>query len=265
MSSFVNRLVQRSRGEAVVAEPYRAPLLTSSFTPPDTVSAPASMGQHPTADRVAFKAHFQDQPQAPDDNSEPRVKPSPLNRRPETLNPVASPVRATVMQNDIHVTMDKPGINPLPPSGDHTPSPRLQHASLYAAPPEGVKPGQIDFHETHTYKVDSAASQSAESVDQDLPLTRFHYSQLGQTGKSQKRVHQHPAQPKHRHASASSVDHAAIAAMQEEQTIDVHVHIGRIDIRATTNNPPPMQNRAAKTQTTMSLNDYIQGRTGGQR
>jgi hypothetical protein len=263
--SFVDRLVQRSRGEALAAEPYRAPLLSSSFAPPDAVSASELMGQHPTADRLASKTHVQDQPQAPDDNSKPRVKPGQLSRRPETLNPVASPVRATVMQNDIHVTMDKTGVKTLPASGNHTTSPGLKHASPSAAQPEGEKPGQIDFHETHTYKVDPVASQLAESVEKALPLTRWHDWQLGQTGKTQKRGHQHLAQSKHRHASASSVDHAAIAVMQEEQTIDVNVHIGRIDIRATTSNPPPVQNRAAKTQTTMSLNDYIQGRTGGRR
>jgi hypothetical protein len=262
---FVYRLVQRSRGEAVAAEPYRAPRLTPRFAPPNAVSALASVGQHPTADRVAFQAPVQDPPQAPDDHSTPRVKPGPLSGRPKTPNPSASPVREVEKPKGIHVTMDNTGVKTPPVSGDPTRPPGRQHAGLPGAPPEGETPRRIDCHETRTHTVGPAASQSAERVQQAWPLTRWHDRRLEQTGQTQTRGDRYPAQPKHRQAGASRVDHAATAVVKEAQTIDVDVHIGRIDIRATTSNPLPAQHRAAKTQTTMSLDDYIQGRTGGRR
>jgi hypothetical protein len=64
---------------------------------------------------------------------------------------------------------------------------------------------------------------------------------------------------------SSLVDKKAAVLPQENPFIDVQVHIGRIDIRATPKTTPPAQTTKAKAQNTMTLNDYIQQRTADRR
>jgi len=265
VNGFINRLVQRSRSEAVVAEPYRTPLLMVNPVSSNGVSDPQAMDQHPTADNAFPAQHFQDRPQAESINSETATsKPDSLSSWVETLNSRLSAVKTSVIQNDIPTITAKLDINARPNFGDNTQSPRLQQANSYTAQPKSIKRNEFVLNENHEYSPLAVKSQRPESIKQALPLPRFYNVPLENTSKPKKHPQQ-PAQQIFHGVNAPIINKAAVAAMPESQTIDVHVHIGRIDIRAANNSRQPVQNTAPKTQASMGLNDYIEQRTRGRR
>jgi hypothetical protein len=260
VKAFLDRLLQRSRGEASSAMPYRKPLFNPNYASQSDVTAtalttPAAHGYQPVTDDGAPSQY----------NVEPRLIESAeqkLFSRSPTAQPLvqgayrpiqsasepsrASSVPPATMQPGFEYHLAKPQMPVTPSQLDDTY--RLRETST--TPDMPIRNHRLDVP-------DRPVVSSAQPLQRAVPLPPEVPAQprVGTTS---------PVKPR----SSRSSQPAFINPPDTDapaQSIDVHVYIGRIDIRATPQQAPQPKAAAKTVPPTLTLNDYIQQRSGGKR